>query len=107
MQRKTSQRSAIEQVFLEEDRPLGIDEILQQARARVEEILAEDASNTEALKMRAAWLIRERAITQLPSVSTLYALRQFAPQQFQAQTIEMTQEFRQRCPQAVLDHGEA
>ena len=27
------------------------------------------------------WLIRERAITQLPSVSTLYALRQFAPQQ--------------------------
>ncbi len=29
------------------------------ARARVEEILAEDASNTEALKMRAAWLIRE------------------------------------------------
>ncbi|TXH13525.1 MAG: CHAT domain-containing protein [Gammaproteobacteria bacterium] len=27
------------------------------------------------------WLIRERTITQLPSVSTLYALRQFAPQQ--------------------------
>lgn len=26
------------------------------------------------------WLIRERAITQLPSVSTLYALRHFAPQ---------------------------
>ena len=29
------------------------------ARARIEEILTEDASNTEALKMRAAWLIRE------------------------------------------------
>lgn len=27
------------------------------------------------------WLIRERAITQLPSVSTLYALRHFPPQQ--------------------------
>ena len=29
------------------------------ARARVEEVLAEDASNVEALKMRAAWLIDE------------------------------------------------
>lgn len=29
------------------------------ARARVEEVLAEDASNADALKMRAAWLIEE------------------------------------------------
>jgi len=29
------------------------------ARARVEEILAEDATNVEALKMRAAWLVEE------------------------------------------------
>ena len=31
------------------------------ARARVEEVLAEDSTNVEALKMRAAWLIRDDA----------------------------------------------
>ena len=29
------------------------------ARARIEEVLAEDPTNVEALKMRAAWLIDE------------------------------------------------
>lgn len=32
MQRKTTQRNAIEQVFFDEDRPLGIDEILRLGR---------------------------------------------------------------------------
>jgi Fur family transcriptional regulator, ferric uptake regulator len=32
MQRKTTQRNAIEQVFFDEDRPLGIDEILRRGR---------------------------------------------------------------------------
>lgn len=38
MQRKTSQRAAIEEVFRVEDRPLGIEEILQRGRILVESL---------------------------------------------------------------------
>ena len=38
MKRKTSQRAAIEQVFCERDRPLGIEEILESGRLLVESL---------------------------------------------------------------------
>ena len=38
MKRKTSQRAAIEQVFLPTDRPLGIEEILETGRMAVESL---------------------------------------------------------------------
>jgi predicted Zn-dependent protease len=43
---------ALAQMLIATDNAVG-------ARARVEEVLAEDAGNVEALKMRAAWLIQE------------------------------------------------
>ena len=38
MKRKTSQRAAIEQVFCQLDRPLGIEEILETGRMAVESL---------------------------------------------------------------------
>ena len=68
MQRKTSQRSAIEQVFLEEDRPLGIDEILQQARARVASLNLATVYRNLKLLIDKGWLSQ----ISHPTMGTLY-----------------------------------
>ena len=68
MQRKTTQRTAIEQVFLSEDRPLGIDEILRLGRARVESL-------NQAMVYRNLKLLLDRGwLTQInhPAMGTLY-----------------------------------
>lgn len=68
MQRKTSQRTAIEQVFLSEDRPLGIDEILQHARAQVASLNLATVYRNLKLLLDKGWL------TQIshPTLGTLY-----------------------------------
>lgn len=68
MQRKTTQRMAIEHVFLNEDRPLGIDEILRQGRAQVESLNQATVYRNLKLLINRGWL------TQInhPVMGTLY-----------------------------------
>jgi Fur family ferric uptake transcriptional regulator len=68
MQRKTSQRSAIEQVFLDEERPLGIDEILQQARAQVASLNLATVYRNLKLLLDKGWLSQ----INHPTMGTLY-----------------------------------
>lgn len=68
MKRKTSQRSAIEQVIHEEDRPLGIEEILARGRLRVESL--NQATVYRTLKL----LVEQGAVKPVshPLLGTLY-----------------------------------
>lgn len=68
MQRKTTQRTAIEQIFLDEDRPLGIDEILRLGRAKVESLNQATVYRNLKLLSGKGWL------TQInhPAMGTLY-----------------------------------
>lgn len=68
MQRKTSQRTAIEQVFLDEDRPLGIDEILRRGRVQVESLNQATVYRNLKLLLDQGWL---KQINH-PAMGTLY-----------------------------------
>ena len=56
MQRKTTQRTAIEQVFLNEDRPLGIEDILRLGRTQVESLNQATVYRTLKLLIDKGWL---------------------------------------------------
>lgn len=56
MQRKTTQRAAIEQVFRDEDRPLGIDEILRLGRVQVESLNQATVYRNLKLLLDQGWL---------------------------------------------------
>lgn len=68
MQRKTSQRTAIEQVFLDEDRPLSIGEILRLGRTRVESLNQATVYRNLKLLADSGWL---RQINH-PTMGPLY-----------------------------------
>lgn len=68
MKRKTTQRAAIEQVINEEDRPLGVEEILVRGRVRV------DSLNLATVYRTLKLLGEKGHITQInhPLLGTLY-----------------------------------
>ena len=68
MKRKTTQRSAIEQVINEENRPLGVEEILARGRLRVESL--NQATVYRTLKL----LVDQGAVKPVshPLLGTLY-----------------------------------
>jgi Fur family transcriptional regulator, ferric uptake regulator len=68
MQRKTSQRAAIEEVFRVADRPLGIEEILQQGRTRVESLNQATVYRNLKLLVEQGWL---KPVSH-PAMGTLY-----------------------------------
>ena len=68
MQRKTSQRTAIEQVFLDEDRPLSIGEILRLGRTRGESLTQATVYRNLKLLADSGWL---RQINH-PTMGPLY-----------------------------------
>ena len=68
MKRKTSQRAAIEQVFCQLDRPLGIEEILETGRMAVESL-------NQATVYRNVKLLLENELAQTGVPSVPHALR--------------------------------
>jgi Fur family ferric uptake transcriptional regulator len=56
MKRKTSQRTAIEQVFLQQDRPLGIEEILDKGRRHVKSLNQATVYRNLKLLVENGWL---------------------------------------------------
>jgi len=68
MQRKTAQRDAIQEVFIQENRPLGIEDILTYGRAIVATLNQATVYRTLKVLMENGWL------TQInhPSLGTLY-----------------------------------
>ena len=68
MKRKTTQRTAIEQVINEEDRPLGVEEILARGRVRV------DSLNLATVYRTLKLLVEKGHITQIshPLLGSLY-----------------------------------
>ena len=56
MKRKTSQRTTIEQVFRDQDRPLGIDDILQNGRRRVASLNQATVYRNLKLLVENGWL---------------------------------------------------
>jgi Fur family ferric uptake transcriptional regulator len=68
MKRKTSQRTAIEQVFQAEDRPLGIEEILRQGRSLVETLNQATVYRNLKLLVDRGWL---KPVNH-PALGTLY-----------------------------------
>ena len=68
MKRKTSQRVAIEQVFANENRPLGIEEILALGRSQVESL------NLATVYRNLKLLVDTGRLTQInhPVVGTMY-----------------------------------
>ena len=56
MKRKTSQRAAIEQVFCQLDRPLGIEEILETGRMAVESLNQATVYRNVKLLLENGWL---------------------------------------------------
>jgi len=68
MQRKTTQRTAIEQVFLNEERPLGIDEILRLGRTQVESLNQATVYRNLKLLVGKGWLYQ----INHPAIGTLY-----------------------------------
>ena len=68
MKRKTTQRAAIEQVFTEHDRPLGIDEVVEAGRGLVESL-------NQATVYRNVKILLERGVLRQvvhPLLGTLY-----------------------------------
>jgi Fur family ferric uptake transcriptional regulator len=68
MKRKTSQRDAIEQVFCQENRPLGVGEILRLAQALVESLNQATVYRNLKLLVESGWL---KQINH-PLLGTLY-----------------------------------
>ncbi len=68
MRRNTTQRMAIEQVFIENDRPLGVDEVHAYARKLVESLNQATVYRNLKILIHDGWLKR---ITH-PSLGTLY-----------------------------------
>lgn len=68
MKRKTSQRTAIEQVFLKQDRALGIGEILTGGRAIVRSLNQATVYRNLKLLVERGWLKQ----VNHPSLGTLY-----------------------------------
>lgn len=68
MKRKTSQRAAIEQVFCQLDRPLGIEEILETGRMAVESLNQATVYRNVKLLLENGWL---KQVCH-PSLGTLY-----------------------------------
>ena len=68
MERKTSQRAAIEQVFRRQDRPLRIEEILSEGRAIVQSLNQATVYRNLKLLVDTGWL---KQISH-PSLGTLY-----------------------------------
>lgn len=68
MQRKTVQRDAIKEVFLQEDRPMGVEEILQVGRGSVESLNQATVYRNLKLLMEDGWL---KAVFH-PELGTLY-----------------------------------
>jgi Fur family ferric uptake transcriptional regulator len=70
MQRKTSQRNAIQEVFLATDRPLGIDEILQAGRRSVGSLNQATVYRNLKLLVQKGWLQK----INTPELGTLYEI---------------------------------
>ena len=68
MKRKTSQRAAIEQVFCQLDRPLGIEEILETGRMALESLNQATVYRNVKLLLENGWL---KQVCH-PSLGTLY-----------------------------------
>lgn len=68
MKRKTIQRTAIEQVFRQQDRPLGIEEILNNGRAIVESLNQATVYRNLKLLVESGWIKK----INHPSLGTLY-----------------------------------
>jgi Fur family ferric uptake transcriptional regulator len=68
MQRKTSQRNAIQEVFRGDDRPLGIEEILQAGRQLVESLNEATIYRNLKILVETGWLTRVNS----PKLGTLY-----------------------------------
>lgn len=68
MKRKTSQRAAIEQVFRQQDRPLGVEQILKNGREIVESLNQATVYRNLKLLVEKGWL---KQINH-PSLGTLY-----------------------------------
>jgi tetratricopeptide (TPR) repeat protein len=71
------------------------------ARARVEEVLAEDATNSEALKMRAGWLIADDQTED--AISALRTALDSSPDDAQAMTLMADAYIRSGRPQLARD----
>jgi Fur family transcriptional regulator, ferric uptake regulator len=70
MKRKTNQRAAIQEVFRNNDRPLGIDEILQAGRRSVESLNQATVYRNLKLLVEAGWLTKINA----PELGALYEM---------------------------------
>jgi len=70
MERKTAQRNAIEHVFKEQNRPLGIEDILAHGRRIVESLNQATVYRNLKLLVESGWL---RQISH-PSLGTFYEL---------------------------------
>jgi len=68
MKRETTQRNAIQEVFRQEDRPLGVDEILQSGRQRVDSLNQATVYRNLKLLVEAGWLTK----ISTPELGTLY-----------------------------------
>jgi Fur family ferric uptake transcriptional regulator len=70
MKRKTNQRNAIQEVFLEIDRPLGIDEILESGRRTVRSLNQATVYRNLKLLVQKGWLKK----INTPELGTLYEI---------------------------------
>jgi Fur family transcriptional regulator, ferric uptake regulator len=68
MKRKTNQRNAIQEVFGQIDRPLGIDEILEAGRRTVESLNQATVYRNLKLLVERGWLIK----INTPELGALY-----------------------------------
>jgi Fur family ferric uptake transcriptional regulator len=68
MKRNTTQRTAIQEVFRQKDRPLGIDEILQRGRRIVESLNQATVYRNLKLLVERGWLRK----INTPELGTLY-----------------------------------
>lgn len=68
MKRRTTQRAAIEQVFCQQDRPLGVEEILENGRQTVESLNLATVYRNVKLLLENGWL---RQVYH-PTLGTLY-----------------------------------
>jgi Fur family ferric uptake transcriptional regulator len=70
MKRKTNQRSAIQEVFLKTDRPLGINEILESGRRSVSSLNQATVYRNLKLLVEMGWLKK----IHTPELGTLYEI---------------------------------
>lgn len=70
MKRNTTQRNAIEEVFKQDDRPLGIDEILRAGRRKVESLNQATVYRNLKLLVQKGWLKK----INTPELGVLYEI---------------------------------